>query len=100
VNPLAHPFRFGSNGRAVTVEEGSELATAQGIAVAALTTKGERTLVPTFGVTSPVFGELDVAELNAHLGTFGPPVQVTSAEVDYPEPTTARVVLAYDDGAP
>lgn len=69
---LAHPFRVGDDGSAVTVTDGSPDHWAQVVAVTVLTRKGERPLVPLFGVADPAFADLDVAEVNANLATFGP----------------------------
>ena len=99
VDLLAHPFTIGANRSAVTVLDGSDEANTQGIAVLALTRKGERVLVPTFGVTDPVFDELDVAELNVGLATFGPDVTVTAITVTPTSDRAARVELTYQDGA-
>lgn len=94
---LSHPFRLDSTGAVAVVEEGSDQANAEAIAVLALTRKGERDLVPTFGIADPVYGELDVAELNVALDDFGPPITVTATAVEYPTDTTERVELTFED---
>ena len=103
VDLLAHPFRVGPDGAVVTVAEGSDDAIAQAIAVTALTRKGERPYVPDFGVTEPTFADLDVAELNAALDTFGPVgVSVDVQDVTYPSDTTQLLTLSFtttDDAA-
>ena len=100
---LAHPFRLGPDGRAVTVPEGSDDAIAQAIAVTALTRKGERLLVPDFGLAEPTFADLDVAELNAALDTFGPAgVSVDVQDEAWPTDTTQLLTLSFttaDDAA-
>lgn len=94
---LSHPFRLGVDGRVVTVEDGTDDAVAEAIAVTALTRKGERVLVPDFGVTEPVFAEVDVTEINATLATFGPEdVTVTLAAVAYPNDTTTALTLSFE----
>lgn len=93
---LSHPFRLEANGAVATVEDDTEEAYAEGIAVLALTRKGERDLVPDFGLTDPAFDELSLAELNVGLADFGPPVEVTDVTIAYPSDTTERVVIAFE----
>lgn len=93
---LSHPFRLEANGAVATVEDDTEEAYAEGIAVLALTRKGERDLVPDFGLTDPAFNELSLAELNVGLTDFGPPVEVTDVAIEYPTDTTERVVIAFE----
>lgn len=92
---LSFPPRLRPDGTFATVEDGSDDANREAIALLCLTRKGERPLVPDYGITDPVASELDVAELNAALETFGPPLLVTDADVTYPDDRTALVVLNY-----
>lgn len=94
---LSHPFRLDSTGSAATVADGTDEANAEAIAILCLTRRGERDLVPTFGTTDPLFGELDVAELNVALDDFGPAVTVTASTVTYPSDRTERVELTFQD---
>lgn len=95
---LSHPFRLGPTGSAVTVLDGSTDANVEAIAVLALTRKGERILVPAFGITDPAFDEVDPAELNAGLATFGPEdVTVVDVTIDYPNDTTAAVRIEFEE---
>lgn len=96
---LSYPFRVAANGSVETVEDGTEAALREQVAVHALTRRGERALVPGFGVSDPVFSDLDVAELNASLAIFGPPVRVSIAAREYPTASTERVTLAISSGA-
>lgn len=93
---LAHPFRVGSNGAIVTVEDGTDEATAQGIAILILTRKGERDLVPDFGVTDPVYDRLSLAEVNVGLVDYGPPARVTLVETSHPDDRTERVAITFE----
>lgn len=93
---LSHPFRIGPTGAIAVVEEDTEAAHAEAVAVVCLTRKGERPMVPSFGVVDPVFDELDVAEVNAVLATHGPGITVTDVEVTYPDSTTAAVRLSFE----
>ena len=93
---LSHPFRLEANGAVATVEDGTDEANAEGIAILCLTRKGERDLVPDYGVTDPVFNELNLAEVNVGLTDFGPDVVVTNVTVTYPNDRTERVELAFE----
>lgn len=92
---LAHPFRLERNGAVATVEDDTDDANAQAIAVLALTRKGERVLVPRFGLTDPLFARVALADLNLGLTDYGPPVRVTDLATTYPDDRTERVVLTY-----
>lgn len=93
---ISHPFRLEANGAVATVEDGTEEAAAEGIAVLVLTRRGERDLVPGFGMTDPTFDELSVAELNVGLAEYGPDVIVTDVAITYPNDRTERVELAFN----
>ena len=93
---ISHPFRLEANGAVATVEDGTEEAAAEGIAVLVLTRRGERDLVPGFGMTDPTFDELSVAELNVGLAEYGPDVIVTDVAITYPDDRTERVELAFN----
>lgn len=93
---LSHPFRLVANGAVATVAEGTEEANAEGIAILCLTHKGERDLVPEYGVTDPVFDDLSLAEVNVGLTDYGPPVTVTNVTVTHPNDRTERVELAFE----
>lgn len=94
---LSHPFRLGVDGRVVTVEDGTDDAVAEAIAVTALTRKGERVLVPDFGLSDPTFAELDVAELAAALATFGPDdITLEVIDSDFPDEVTQVLTLGFE----
>ena len=95
VRLISHPFRLLPGGDVATVLEGTDEADAEQLAILVLTRKGERQLVPRFGVRDPAFSGLDLAEINAGLAQFGPPVSATSLDVTYPSPETARAVIAF-----
>lgn len=92
---LSHPFRLEPNGHVAKVEDDTEEAYAEGIAILALTRKGERPLVPGFGLTDPTFDGLSLSELNIALADYGPPVEVTDVAITYPNDRTERVELAF-----
>lgn len=93
---LAHPFRIGPAGVAATVTDGTDEAYAEELARLIATRRGERPMVPAYGIAEPAFDELDVTALNAVLGLFGPPVTVTDVDVDYPDDRTARLVVTFE----
>lgn len=87
---LSFPFRV-RGGRIVLTDQGSDVQHVELVAVTVLTRKGERPLVPDFGITDPVFNALDQAELRAALATYGPDVDVELGVRAVTEDT-----LAYD----
>lgn len=93
---IAHPFRLFPAGVVATVTEGTEADITQALAVLVATGKGERPLVPTFGVTDPTFDELDAAEMNAALAVFGPDVTVTRISRSFTSPTTETDAIEWE----
>lgn len=92
---ISYPFRLSPNGSAATVEDGSDDATAELLAVLVLTRRGERDLVPDFGVPDPAFGTLDLNDVAASVAMFGPEVSLEAVRVSYPTPTTQEVDISY-----
>lgn len=91
---LSFPFRLTPAGNVATVEDGTEDAAAEAVAVLALTRKGERTLVPDFGITDPVGQGINLAELTTGLIDFGPDdVTIDDVTVTYPSDTLERIEL-------
>jgi hypothetical protein len=95
VNLISHPFRLAANGAVATVEDGTDEAAAEAVAVVALTIKGERDLVPDFGVTDPSFDVLSVAEVNGTLDDFAYAATVTDATVEPLPAGLERVALTF-----
>lgn len=94
---LAHPLRLLPNGALTTVEAGTDAAHAQELAALIGTRRGERELVPGFGITDPAFAGLDDAELAAQVDVFGPPVIITNIATTYNDAgTIADVVITFD----
>lgn len=92
---LSHPFRLSLNGSAVTVEQDSDAADAELIAVLALTRRGERPLVPGFGLTDPAFGGFTPGELAAAVAVYGPTRTITDVTVAFDSDTEQRVEVAF-----
>jgi hypothetical protein len=91
---LSYPFRLTADGSVATVEEGTEDAAAEAVAVLILTRKGERELVPDYGVTDPAHHSLNLGEVAVGLLDYGPAgVTVESIDVTYPTDTLERVEL-------
>lgn len=78
---LSFPFMIDVSGVAATVEHGSDPEIEQLLAVACLTTPGERAQVPSFGVDDPAFNGFELGNLQRHVLDFGPDVHVAAAEV-------------------
>lgn len=92
---IAYPFRLSAAGDVVTVEEGTDEQHAQEIAVGVLTRRGERPLVPDFGIADPVFVGFDEEALLLQIDLFGPPVEVTAVEVTAVNDRTQSVVVEF-----
>lgn len=91
---LSHPFRLTPAGDVATVEEGTEDAAAEALAVLILTRKGERELVPDYGISDPIAQGLNLAEVAVGLLDYGPPgVTIEDVTVTYPTDTLERLEL-------
>jgi hypothetical protein len=93
---LSHPFRISGNGAVATVEQTSDQANAEQVAVLILTEVGERPLVPGFGVTDPTFSLLDPVEVAAGLTAYGPDVRVIDVRVDVESDSTQLVSVDFE----
>lgn len=93
---ISFPFRFEANGSAATVEQDSDAATAEQIAVLLLTRRSERPLVPDFGVVDMVGRGLDPSELAAALGTYGPDVELLDVAIDEVGDGVQQVTVTFD----
>lgn len=94
---LSHPFRLEPNGTAATVEDGTPEAFDEALAVMALTRKGERVLVPEFGITDPPGLGIDAGELTAGVALFGPDVTIVDVAAEFVDDRREEVIVVYDD---
>jgi hypothetical protein len=78
---VSFPFRLDLSGVVATVEHGSDAEIDELLAVAALTTPGERIQVPTFGVDDPAFTGFELGNLQRHVIDFGPEVTVSAVNI-------------------
>ena len=92
---ISHPFRVSRTGAVATVEQDSDDGLAEQIAVTALTRRGERELVPDFGIDDPTFAGFDAGDLLNALSVFGPPVSIEDVAVEWDGETAQRVELVY-----
>lgn len=95
MNLISHPFRLAANGRVATVEQDTDAARAEQIAVLLLTRTGERPLSPAFGVTDMVGQGLNESELAAGLAMFGPDVTLADVEIETVGQDTQRVTVTF-----
>lgn len=72
---MSFPFRLEPSGTVATVEQNSDTEIDEQIALALLTSPGERIQVPQFGCNDPAFTGFETASLRRHLATFGPEVE-------------------------
>lgn len=91
---LSHPFRI-VGGVAAVVEQATDEANAEQLAVLMATRRGERVLVPAYGMTDPTFDELDEVELSVAVDVYGPPVTIEAVQTRYVGPTTQEVDVAF-----
>lgn len=100
VSVWSFPFRIGGDGSIATVEEGSDPAIEEAIAVAMLTRPGERTTVPTFGAVDPAFVGVEAGSLQRHLDDFGPNITITSVTTRHQPPHSETVTVAWERREP
>lgn len=94
---ISHPFRL-AGGSVATVDEVTERASAEQLAVLVLTKRGERVLVPLFGVIDPAFSSegIELADVSIAAQTFGPEVTLTDLSTRFLNDTTQEAVLSYE----
>lgn len=93
---LSHPFRL-SGAEVATVEQASEAGQREQLLVLLQTRRGERALVPSFGVTEPAFALLDVAEVRLAVALHGPAVEVHEVVHRVLSDTEAEVEVRFGD---
>lgn len=95
---MSYPFRIGGGGAVATVEQNSDDADAEQLAILILTRTGERGLVPEFGLRDPAFAGIDASELAGAVSRWGPPVRLTdiaaAPDAARPELTNVRITFA------
>jgi phage baseplate assembly protein W len=94
VNLLSYPFRLDARGSVATTEDGEDYF-AEEIASLISTRPGERTLVPNYGITDPVFNSLSKTELIEKIGMFGPSVTINSIRSTLLNDTQVKVDINY-----
>lgn len=88
---LAWPYRLGA-----TVEQDSSAEHAAAAAVLACTQRGQVDGLPTFGVTTPLFGgqPVDAALMAAEITGYDPRLEASATTImDLVEPQVANVLL-------
>lgn len=93
---ISHPFRLLGNGSVATVEQAGDDANAEQLAVLALTRRGERVLVPGFGVGIDAFAVFDPTDIAAGVALYGPPVTLTDVEVRPRTETVLDVLVRFE----
>lgn len=92
---ISYPFRLVAGGVVATVEEGRDNQVAEELAVAVLTKRGERVLVPEFGIADPVFAGFEPDALRLHVELFGPPVDVRDVGIQFLDDRTQDVIVYF-----
>lgn len=78
---LSFPFRLNGNGTVATVEQGSDQANAEQLAVLLTTIQGERPLALGFGLPDPAFSGIAPGVISAQVAKWGPNVSLASITV-------------------
>lgn len=90
------PFRLGPGGSVLAVAQDSNRDLENLIAVAVLTSPGEREQCPTFGIADPVFAGWERPALERHLLDFGPDVDVQTVSVARRAGDREEVTVAWE----
>lgn len=92
---LSFPLRLAPNGALATVEQASPDGAAEELAQLILTRRGERPLVPAYGLEDPVAAGVDAGELAALVELFGPPVTLLDVGLEPASETTAALQVVF-----
>jgi len=96
-NLFAYPFRVNPDGTVAKTPDGEDYY-GQELANLIMTTPGERPLVPDYGITDPVFNNLNTVELLGKIEMFGPPVNIDDEDgvvVTWPKEGVANINIKY-----
>lgn len=77
MNLISYPFRLKPNGSVASVDQNTPQADAEQVAMLLLTKKGERQLVPGFGISDVTLGMLDVNEVASAISVYYPGLNIT-----------------------
>lgn len=94
---FVYPFQINPDGSVAKIAEGDSYY-AYELANLILTTPGERSLVPDYGITDPVFNNLNTIELLGKIEMFGPPVNITDddVQVTWPKDGQMNITINYN----
>lgn len=92
---LSFPFRLAPSGSAVTLSADSDEYYAEEIAALVVTRRGERILVPSFGIDDPVFQGVDRQDIALAVATFGPPVDIVAVTTRQVDDSHQDVVITF-----
>lgn len=76
---LSDPLRLTPNGSLATVDDTSAQGQQELVAALIMTRRGERLLVPGYGITDPAFRDFEPTELAAQVAQWVPGATVLSA---------------------
>lgn len=94
---FSYPFRITPNGSIATVEQYSSQYTAEQIAMITLTEKGERQLIPNFGLVDPTFLGVNVGDLSLQVSLYGPDVSISNLSAYYEDDSILTVKVEFTD---
>ena len=96
---LSHPFRFGTDLAAATIDQDSSASTAQTLHAIVSTVRGEHKMAPTFGVDDPVFGRLRTEHISACLAQYyaNDRVGITAVRTTVIDNTSQAVRISFEE---
>lgn len=92
---LSHPFRFGPDRQVATVEQGTDQANTEQLAVLVLTRLGERPLQTGFGITEPAYSGFEPNEVAAGVAEHGPDIDLADIDARYESDLTQLISIRF-----
>lgn len=92
---LAFPFRLAPNGSIVKTDDRTDQGISQLIGSIVLTHLGELEMFPTFGVSDPLFSQLEPAQVAAAMAAYGPQVRLTKLDARFTGPAQQTVAIEW-----
>lgn len=92
---FSFPFRLTAAGTVATVDQDSDQAHAEQIAVLCATVTGERPMIPGYGLPDPAFNGIKAGAVAAQVAAYGPPVTIQSVTTSPVSATEADVTVTF-----
>lgn len=92
---LSDPLRLTPNGSLATVDDASVEGQQELVAALIMTRRGERLLLPGYGITDPAFREFEPTELAAQVAQWVPGVELLSAVPRWVDDATLSIEVEF-----